>query len=361
MSRARRAFWTASGVVAVTLLLLGHPESPAAARLALAGEDAPGDARAGQGERSPVSQPQPRLLAARYPGDAGIEKDPAVLFAEDFEEGALEDVVKRWSEASNKGGKVLSLTDDVSAASRGKRSLQSIATRGEDTGGHLYKRLPRGVDRLYARFYVKLDPANDGTHHFAGVGGHNPASNWPSPHAGERPKGDDRLYIQVEPTDLHRQVEPDGAWNIYAYWPEMKISADQRYWGQSLRPLEPIRTAKGKWQCVELGVQLNSEPGAHDGELALWVDGALAMRIVKGVRRGPWSGMGFEVLQEGGEPFEGFLWRTSLELQLNFFWLLHYVTDRTYRDAKTHRVWFDDIVVATEPIGPIAGGAPLAR
>src|SRR5947208_1632147 len=41
-------------------------------------------------------------LATAYPGDRGIAKDPAVLFAEDFEEGTLSEVVKRWDSASDK-------------------------------------------------------------------------------------------------------------------------------------------------------------------------------------------------------------------------------------------------------------------
>ncbi|HMO66339.1 MAG TPA: hypothetical protein PKE47_14130, partial [Verrucomicrobiota bacterium] len=52
----------------------------------------------------------------------------------------------------------------------------------------------------------------------------------------------------------------------------------------------------------------------------------------------------------GGAPFGGFRWRTVPELNVNFVWLYVY----TQRPAG-HRikVWFDDVVVATEYIGPI--------
>lgn len=69
--------------------------------------------------------------------------------------------------------------------------------------------------------------------------------------------------------------------------------------------------------------------------------------------------MGFPVLVQGGEPFEGFRWRTSPDLKINFFWLLHYVTEnaaRQNRRAKPNpinRVWFDDIVVSTAYVGPL--------
>jgi hypothetical protein len=78
--------------------------------------------------------------------------------------------------------------------------------------------------------------------------------------------------------------------------------------------------------------------------------------------------MGFQLLEAGqkldpakGEaPFEGFRWRTKDELKVNFFWLLHYVTEGALRRnqvTKLHapnRVWFDDIVIATEHVGPIS-------
>jgi hypothetical protein len=78
------------------------------------------------------------------------------------------------------------------------------------------------------------------------------------------------------------------------------------------------------------------------------------------VRRGPWSGAGFRLHTKDGVPFEGFSWRTDNKLQLNFFWLLHYVTPAALRrnglrefDAK-NVVRFDQVVVAEEYIGPLA-------
>src|SRR5947209_2901352 len=104
-------------------------------------------------------------LAAKYPGDRGIGRDPHVLFSEDFEEGSLAEVVKRWSEVSNKGNKVLAFSADGPPDSAGKRAIQMTATLGENTGGHLYKRLPR-VDRVFACFYVKFAPDAEYIHHF---------------------------------------------------------------------------------------------------------------------------------------------------------------------------------------------------
>lgn len=64
------------------------------------------------------------------PGDIGIENDPTVLFAENFERGTLEEIAKKWGNISNKDGKVMSFSNDVPPESSGKRSLQMTATLG---------------------------------------------------------------------------------------------------------------------------------------------------------------------------------------------------------------------------------------
>ena len=114
-------------------------------------------------------------------------------------------------------------------------------------------------------------------------------------------------------------------------------------------------------------LKCNSSPEQSDGELALWLDGKLQAHFVHGTPRGPWTGMGFTLLEQGGEPFEGFRWRTNNELKVNFFWLLHYVTERAFRQSeqyainhpdfkinvKAATVRFDDVVVAKSYIGPV--------
>ena len=298
-------------------------------------------------------------LAAQYPKDRGLAKDPRVLLAEDFEEGDVAGLIRRWTEASNKGGRVLELVGDHPPASGGKRCLQMTATLWENTGGHLYGRLSREVERAFARFYVKFAPDADYIHHFVHFGGYHPPTRWPQGGAGERPRGDERMTVGIEPHGGNGRWPAPGAWTFYAYWPEMKISADGRYWGNALSPADPVLVPRNQWQCIEIMFKCNSTPAEADGELALWVDGELKMHIYKGVMREKWTGMGFKLAKAGGEPFEGLRWRTDNRLKINFFWLLHYVTENAARQNKVarpnpvNRVWFDDIVVASEYIGPI--------
>jgi hypothetical protein len=298
-------------------------------------------------------------LAARFPGDAGIARHPSVLLAADFETDDLDALRRRWDSVSDADGRVLAFSADVPPGSAGHRSLQMTATLGTNTGGHLYRRFPRGVDRAFARFYVRFAEDADYVHHFVHLGGYRPATPWPQGGAGERPRGDERITVGIEPYGDYGRFPPPGIWNFYAYWHEMKRSADGKYWGNGLRPERPEHVPRGRWQCVEVMLQLNSAPEKADGELALWLDGRLAAHFRPGVRRGPRSGMGFTIRLEDGEPFEGFRWRTTTDLKVNFFWLLHYVTENAARQNRverpnvTHRVWFDDIIVATEYIGPI--------
>lgn len=297
-------------------------------------------------------------LSANYPGDVGIAADEKVIFAEDFEKGNFPELSERWSSVSNQGGKVLALVADGPPAAEGRQCIQMTATLGENTGGSLHRRLIQEVQRAFFRFYVKFDPNASYIHHLVHVGGYCPSTPYPQGHAGERPNGDDRFTVGIEPSGNYGWFPAPGAWRFYAYWQEMKKSSDGKYWGQSLLPIKPAIAPRDRWQCVEVMLKLNSRPELADGELALWLDGKLIAHFAPGVRRSRWTGMGFSIVPKGGEVFEGFRWRNSDDLKINFFWLLHYVTENASRQNRVkhpnpiNRVWFDNIVVATEYVGP---------
>mgnify|MGYP000979720527 CR=1 FL=1 len=81
-------------------------------------------------------------LAAQYPGDAGIERDPQVVQVESFEQADVSALVAGWE---NVGGKRdFSLSSDVPSGSAGKQSL--LMERQSGPGGSLYRRLrnPKG-------------------------------------------------------------------------------------------------------------------------------------------------------------------------------------------------------------------------
>jgi outer membrane protein assembly factor BamB len=308
---------------------------------------------------------KPAGIAARYPGDRGIASDPRVVFAEDFEQATLAELHARWETITQ--GERMTFTPDTPAASGGRQSLQMTHLGGEGTGGHLYRRLPPGHEQLYARFYVKFDPDCVPIHHFGTtLGGHNPPTPWPSVKAGTRPAGDQTFWVGIEP------FGDRWVWDYYAYWGEMRGSPPRgQTWGNSFVRDDSLLVRRGEWICVEMVIKLN-QVGDRDGELALWIDGRPVSHLGKGFPKGRWTfdkffpgegGPGvrwddalnrrvnFEV-PAGGAPFEGFQWRTVEELKINYVWLYVYITQSPPGHAS--KVWFDDVVVATEYIGPLA-------
>jgi len=323
-------------------------------------------AAAGEVEASKPALPEgDEGIAAKYPGDVGIEKDPDVVFAETFELPALDALRSRWDEV--KSAEIMSLSDDVPPRSSGTRSLLMTHVGGRGEGGHLYRRLLPGHDILYVRFYVKFDEDCGPIHHFFHVGGYNPPTRWPQGGAGERPRGDDRFSTGVEP------FGESWTWDYYTYWMEMRGSPPQgRTWGNTFLGDPKPRVQRGKWTCAELMMKMNAPVSERNGEMALWIDGKLVNHLGPGFPKGRWvfdrfipgeGGQGirwndktggresFQV-PAGGLPFEGFRWRCDERLKLNFLWVLLYITKAP--QGHESRVWFDHIVVAKRYVGPLS-------
>ena len=81
---------------------------------------------------------------------------------------------------------------------------------------------------------------------------------------------------------------------------------------------------RGAWQCVELRVQ-NNRVGERDGELAVWLDGALYLHC-KGIR-----------------------WRRHDAVRIKRVGLLCYV----HEARRDNTIWYDDVVVSTGYVGPV--------
>ncbi|MCM8833449.1 MAG: hypothetical protein NC816_05980 [Candidatus Omnitrophica bacterium] len=303
-------------------------------------------------------------ISIKYIGDKGIEKDPDIIFFEDFEINTLDELKKKWENISNL--EIMSLSEDVPPNSAGKYSLLMTHIGGEGTGAHLYKRLLPGYNQLFVRFYVKFDSECAPIHHFFHIGGYNPPTPWPQGKAGERPKGNERFTIGIEP------YGNSWRWDYYVYWMDMKGSPPEgKTWGNSFINNPSLKVEKNKWICVELMVKMNSPVSEYNGEMALWIDGKLVSHIGKGFPKGKWIYDKFMPEQggksiswnydkkrpeyfdipEGGLPFEGFRWRNDENLKLNFLWVLLYITKAP--DGHISKVWFDHIIVAKKYIGPI--------
>ena len=305
-------------------------------------------------------------IASRYPGDREIEKDSSVVFVENFEEPSLEELWKRWETVGDKPGQ--SFSAEIPSGSSGKQSLVTERQRGP--GAQLFRRLKNksggwGYDRIFARYYVKFDPECGEIHHFGTcLGGYNPPQPWPMVSAGRPTDGAVSFWSGIEP------FGSNWTWDFYTYWCEMRGSPPRgQTWGNTFVRDPNLKVEKGRWICVEQMMKMN-DVGDSNGEQALWIDGKLISHLGKGFPKGLWTydkfyaGKGGDGVRwskeksgpesfkvpEGGAPFEGFRWRTVPELNVNSLWLYVYT-----QKPEGHRmkVWFDDVVVATEYIGPI--------
>ncbi len=298
-------------------------------------------------------------IGARYPGDRGIERDADVILVEKFDSRTLEAVFKRWE--SVKSPKIMSFSPDVPEGSGDKQSLLMTHVGGGSTGGHLYTRLRspktgqlQGYDRVFARFYVKFHPDCFPLHHMGtSFGGYNPSTRWPQGGAGNAPRGHERFTPKLEPFGKRWR------WGFYTYWKDMRSSPPRgRHWGNTFTWGVPQpKVVRGKWICVEIMIKMNDPAASSNGEQAYWIDGKLhrhdgqvVSHTGKGFPRGRWVHDKF-CPDRKGQLFGGYQWRTLRELNVNYLWTYVYIT----KAPKGHvsKVWFDNIVVAKEYIGPI--------
>jgi len=316
-------------------------------------------------------------IAAKYPGDVGLEKDPDVVFVETFE-GTVDEIASHWESVAGKP--IMSKSDEVPPGSGQGQSLLLTrvagGTDGYTGGGSFYRRLRNdqggyGYDQLFFRFYMKFNKEHAPIHHYgASFWGYNPPQPWPMGGAGVRPKGDQSWVTQVEPGSFN-------SWHFYSYWQHMGGSPPRgQTWGNTFEiGVPPRAVVKDRWICLEVMVKMN-DIGDTNGEQAYWLDGKLsrdaAGRITSYLGKGfPSSGtwtydkfepyvaeqgitwddqQGKGVPIQGGEPFPGFEWRSVPELNINAIWLYRYMSQP---ETGTSKVWWDHLVIAKKYIGPI--------
>jgi hypothetical protein len=285
-------------------------------------------------------------ISAQYPGDAGIENNPSVVFVEQFEEGAISGVVERWGDAKNPTGMQFSTNVPPGTPAGHSLSIPWVGG-GVNNGGALYKVISPGInDVLYVRYYINY-PTTGITHHSGiWIGGYNPVSAWPDPQAGSKPNGDDRFIAAGE----HNNVT--SAFDHYNYWMGMHPDGVGSYWGNMLLNNPSVQLPRGQWACVEHMVKLNNPTTDTNGEQALWINGRKVSHLGKGFPNGFWSGGRF-TQDPNGTPFEGFRWRSVSALNINWIWLQNYSPDDPAGFSAT--MLYDHVVVAKSYIGCLAG------
>lgn len=276
-------------------------------------------------------------IAARYPGDAGIYSDSAVIFSDDFESYInASDLVNsgKWSKYYHTSNTKISNSPGSSYA--GAKALEfTLPQTVSEVANAVVRTLPNKQEVLFVRAHTKFEDGFSGT-----TEGHNGiriSGGYRGP--GNIPNGRDFFLYVVENSVYYGEAYP-GPTHVYAYHPEQRGQ-----WGDHFYPsgkVLPIDSQLGnfgptfvarpdftprtdRWYSYELMVKLNT-PGQRDGRVAVWIDGVIVA------------------------DFPNLRMRDTTDLKIDEVQLeLHAKNNPSRADRK----WYDNLVVATSYIGPV--------
>jgi hypothetical protein len=300
-------------------------------------------------------------LSAKYLGDVGIAGDPAVVWAELFDEGSVAAFTARYDTASNPAG--MTLLPDVPTKSKSPASIRLTSSGDGANATDFYKHMSKGYDDWYVRWYAKYDASIQWHHTGVWFGGYAPALPYPYPRAGLKPAGNDLFSISIEP--IWNIGSASAQFDFYNYWMNMHSwmampSGSTAYYGNALVNENGFNVDEATWVCIEVHATMNSDPASSTGGvLEVWKNDALVQRFDGTGPDGYWIRDKFCTPSADGTqctdyaaPFNTVLdlqWRSTTSLQLNYFWPQNYITSA----GVTGNVQYADMVVATERIGCI--------
>ena len=275
-------------------------------------------------------------IAAKYPGDAGIGSDPAVIFADDFEAySSPTGLTSRWDQAWNNAN--MRIASESGNFFGGSKALEmTIPKQSGEAGNVAVKNVSPKRNVLFLRYYAKYDGGFNvmGSSH----NGSTIEANYCCP--GVRADGYNKFFVSFEAERYETVVPNPGNLGIYIYHP------DQRdIWGDIFLPtgvVSPFTSQPfdfgpdfvsrpnvvpklNQWYSYELMVKANT-PGQRDGRIAMWLDGKLIA------------------------DFTNLRLRETTSLAIDKFTIGLHVKSNTLAVAKK---WYDNVVAATSYIGPV--------
>lgn len=280
------------------------------------------------------SAPRRGGIALRYPGDRGIDHDPDVIFASNFEsilwkQGWEDDSPHRRNHRTIRAARTLKFEPLVGKA------LQVEIPKGGKTGLNLlYRfkaRLGREPEGIYFRYHLRFaddwNPTIDGGK-LPGIAGTYGKAGW----GGRRANGFNGwsmrglFHPRIRGDNPFAQRTPIGT---YAYHGAMSGSYGE-HWLWSRGALGVL--TNNRWYAIEQFVKLNT-PGRPDGILRVWIDGRLALE-----RR-------------------NIQYRNTADLKIDRIWMNVYHGGTSAAPTPLH-LFIDNVVIAKKYIGPTA---PVSR
>ena len=292
-------------------------------------------------------------IASRYPNDKGIGSDPDVLLADDFESyTSTSQLTTKWTQAAGIARlRIATESGHYFAGAKGLEMKLPIST--VETVCGLVKTINPTVDTLFMRMYQKWDT----TYHTTGSN-HNGimmSAKYPGPGVGTPADGTGWYLFQLDNDFIRRTGEADpGFDHMYSYWPKQRgvygdlwfpdgyvlpysnAIGNQGDWlaypnqYPDFKVLSNHLPERGKWYCYEVMVKANT-PGQNDGEVKWWVDGKVV-----------------------GD-FPNLNIRSIPTLKID---TAKVTLDVNKNNPQVITKWTDNVVIATQYIGPMASGSP---
>lgn len=280
-------------------------------------------------------------IAAGYPGDAGIDGDAAVIFADDFEGYTLPDDL--WDRYDN-----VHHLDQIRLATEpenlfaGNQALEfTVPQQDNELSNAVSKAVSPELDVLFLRYYSKFQPPFDvmgSSHNGSTISAHYFMDGQATP--GVPANGTNKFLASLENWRNDAETMPPGELNVYIYHPEQRSDFGDHFFpsgkvlpnsslpfdfGPEFVSRPDIIPELDRWYCYEFMVQANT-PGQRDGRIAAWLDGVLVA---------DWHNLRL---------------RDVDTLTIDRFGLGFHIGSNVNGETKK---WYDNVVAATAYIGPL--------
>lgn len=285
----------------------------------------------------PVALPESNEgIAAKYPGDQDIDRDPSVLFHDDFESGTPQ---QKWDNVFHADN--IRIVDGRANVHGGKKALEFTVPKQEaEVSNSLVKHLKAGHDVIFIRYYSKFGKGFDqlgSSHNGAVLSALSPGLPFATP--GILADGKNKFIASFEDWRDDAATPSPGELNVYCYHPEQRSDYGDHFFpsgkvlpfsykpgafGEHFTARPDITPELDRWHCFEFMLKANT-PGQRDGRIAGWLDGRLVA------------------------DFGNLRLRDTDALKINYAQVDLHIKSNTIRENKK---WYDDVVVATSYIGP---------
>ena len=281
-------------------------------------------------------------IAGKYPGDQGIASDPAVLFADDFEGYAQSSDLDRNWDAVYHYEHIRIATEPGRVFAGGKALEMIVPQQDEELSNATDKLLDPEQDVLYLRYYARFDAPFDvvgSSHNGSMISAHYFNDGQATP--GVPADGHNKFLVNLENWRGEAATPSPGPLNVYVYHPEQRSqwgdhffptgvvlpnSSQAGNFGADFIARPDLTPALERWYCYEYMLQANT-PGQRDGRIRVWLDGELVA------------------------DFGNLRFRDEAKLKIDRFGLSFHIGSNP--KGETHK-WYDNVVAATQHIGPLS-------